>query len=80
MDQRNNPFHPVPISQVTRLDQAQDHQREAIAFVADLPHEAITVSVRAVLDPAPTPATSITHQRPSRGAVAVCVLMSTTPS
>jgi hypothetical protein len=46
--------HPGAISQVARLDQAQEHQREAIAFVADLPHEMIRVTVRAVLDPAIT--------------------------
>ena len=43
--------HPGAISQVARLDQAQDHQREAIAFVADLPVETISVTVQVVLDP-----------------------------
>ncbi len=46
--------HPGAISQVARLDQAQEHQREAIAFVANLPQETIVVTVRAVLDPAIT--------------------------
>ena len=46
--------HPGAISQVARLDQAQEHQREAIAFVVDLPQETISVTVRAVLDPAIT--------------------------
>ena len=44
--------HPGAISQVARLDQAQEHPREAIAFVADLPVETIAVTVRVVLDPA----------------------------
>ena len=44
--------HPGAISQVARLDQAQEHQREAIAFVANLPQETITVTVRVILDPA----------------------------
>ena len=46
--------HPGAISQVARLDQAQERQREAIAFVANLPQETIVVTVRAVLDPAIT--------------------------
>lgn len=46
--------HPGAISQVARLDQAQEHQREAIAFVVDQPVETIAVTVRAVLDPAIT--------------------------
>jgi hypothetical protein len=46
--------HQGAISQVARLDQAQEHQREAIAFVADLPQEVISVTVRTVLDPAIT--------------------------
>jgi len=46
--------HPGAISQVARLDQAQEHQREAIAFVADLPQEVISVTIRTVLDPAIT--------------------------
>ncbi len=46
--------HPGAISQVARLDQAMEHQREAIAFVADLPQETIAVTVRVVLDPAIT--------------------------
>jgi hypothetical protein len=43
--------HPGAISQVARLDQAQEHQREAIAFVAGLSQEVIAVTVRTVLDP-----------------------------
>lgn len=46
--------HPGAISQVARLDQAQEHQREAIAFVVDQPVETIGVTVRAALDPAIT--------------------------
>lgn len=46
--------HPGAISQVARLDQAVEHQREAIAFVADLPQETIAVTIRVVLDPAIT--------------------------
>ena len=46
--------YPGAISQVARLDQAQEHQREAIGFVAGLPQETIAVTVRAVLDPAIT--------------------------
>ena len=46
--------YPGAISQVARLDQAQEHQREAIGFVAGLPQETIAVAVRAVLDPAIT--------------------------
>ena len=46
--------HPGAISQVARLDQAVEHQREAIAFVADLPQEVIAVTIRVVLDPAIT--------------------------
>jgi hypothetical protein len=46
--------HPGAISQVARLDQAQEHQREAIAFVAGLPQEKVSVTVRAALDPAIT--------------------------
>jgi hypothetical protein len=46
--------HPGAISQVARLDQAQEHQREAVAFVAGLNQEVIGVTVRTVLDPAIT--------------------------
>ena len=46
--------HPGAISQVARLDHAQEHQREAIAFVAGLSQEVIGVTVRTVLDPAIT--------------------------
>jgi len=42
--------HPGAISQVARLDQAQEHQREAIAFVAGLPREVISVTVRTVTE------------------------------
>lgn len=43
--------HPGALSQVTRLDQAAEHQREAIAFVTELPEDAIEVTVRPVLQP-----------------------------
>lgn len=46
--------HAGAVSQVARLDQAQEHQREAIAFVANLPMEVISVTVRTLLDPAIT--------------------------
>jgi hypothetical protein len=46
--------HPGAISQVARLDQAQEHQLEAIAFVAALPQDVVSVTIRAVLDPAIT--------------------------
>jgi hypothetical protein len=46
--------HPGAISQVARLDQAQEHQREAVAFVAGVSQEVIAVTVRTVLDPAIT--------------------------
>lgn len=42
---------PGAISQVSRLDQADEVHREAIAFVADLPTESVTVTVRPDVDP-----------------------------
>jgi hypothetical protein len=39
---------PGAISQVDRLDQAADAQREAIAFVAGVPAETIEVVIRTV--------------------------------
>lgn len=41
---------PAAISEVTRLDQAADHQREAIAFVLDVPESDVTVTVHAALE------------------------------
>lgn len=41
---------PGAISQVARLDQAADHQREAIAFVADLDEADIEVEIVVALD------------------------------
>ena len=41
---------PAAISEVTRLDQAADHQREAIAFVLDVPESDVTVTVHASLE------------------------------
>jgi hypothetical protein len=37
---------PSAISQVAELDQAADAQREAIAFVANLPAQSIDVAIR----------------------------------
>ncbi|MFT4299348.1 MAG: hypothetical protein QM597_06935 [Aeromicrobium sp.] len=37
--------HPGALSQVARLDQAAEYQREAISFVTDLPEDQITVKV-----------------------------------
>jgi predicted FMN-binding regulatory protein PaiB len=42
---------PGAISQVTRLDQAAEAQREAIAFVADVPADSIEVLVRVSISP-----------------------------
>lgn len=42
--------HPGALSQVARLDQAAEHQREAIAFVADLNESEVEVDVRVVID------------------------------
>lgn len=42
---------PGAISQVTRLDQAADAQREAIAFVADVAPDSIDVLVRVSISP-----------------------------
>ncbi len=44
--------HPGALSQVTRLDQAAGHIREAIAFVAEVPEDEVEVEVRPVLDDA----------------------------
>jgi DNA-directed RNA polymerase sigma subunit (sigma70/sigma32) len=41
---------PEALSQVARLDQAAEHQREAIAFVTELDEADIHVEVRPVLD------------------------------
>lgn len=41
---------PTALSQVARLDQAVAHQREAIAFVTELPVDDIEVEVTPVLD------------------------------
>lgn len=43
--------HPGAISQVSRLDQAEDVHREAIAFVAGVSTESVTVAVRPEVDP-----------------------------
>lgn len=43
---------PGALSQVTRLDQAAEHQREAIAFVAEIPETMVDVEVIPQLDPA----------------------------
>ena len=45
-----NDQHPGALSQVARLDQAAAHQREAIAFVADLDEADVDVVVTPVLD------------------------------
>lgn len=45
-----NDQHPGAISQLTQLSQAADHQREAIAFVADVDPDDIEVEVRPVVD------------------------------
>lgn len=42
----HNDQEPGAISQVAQLDQAIEAQREAIAFVADVPPESIDVVVR----------------------------------
>jgi hypothetical protein len=42
---------PGAISQVTRLDQAEAAQREAIAFVAEVPAESVDVSVTVRISP-----------------------------
>lgn len=42
--------HPGALSQVARLDQAAEHQREAIAFVADVDESEVEVEVHAILD------------------------------
>ena len=44
--------HPGALSQVARLDQAVEHQREAIAFVADVRESDVEVTVVPVIDPA----------------------------
>lgn len=41
---------PGALSQVARLDQAREHQREAISFVTDIPESEIEVQVKPVLD------------------------------
>jgi hypothetical protein len=41
-----NDQEPGAISQVAELDQATEAQREAIAFVADVPAESIDITVR----------------------------------
>lgn len=41
---------PAAISEVTRLDQAADHQREAIAFVLGVAESDVTVTVHASLE------------------------------
>ncbi len=57
---------PGAISQVARLNHAKEHQREAIAFVADLPQETIMVTVRTVLDPVTTLETGRCRSTPPR--------------
>jgi len=42
---------PGAISQVTRLDQAEEAQQEAIAFVANVPAESVEVLVRVNIRP-----------------------------
>lgn len=42
--------HPGAISQVSRLDQAEEVHREAIAFVADVPIESVSVTVHPEVD------------------------------
>lgn len=42
--------HLGALSQVARLDQAREHQREAIAFVAGVDESEVEVEVRAILD------------------------------
>ena len=46
-----NDQHPGAISQVTRLDLAVEAQREAIAFVADVPSSSVNVSVHVSVSP-----------------------------
>lgn len=41
--------YPGAISQVTRLEQAADMMREAIAFVADMPEDSLEIDVLPVL-------------------------------
>lgn len=43
--------YPAALSQVTRLDQAAEHQREAIAFVAGVPEDEVQVKVSPAIDP-----------------------------
>lgn len=43
--------HPGAVSQVARLDQAEEVHREAIAFVADVSAESVSVTVHPQLDP-----------------------------
>lgn len=45
-----NEQFPGAISQPHRLDQAVEHQREAIAFVAGVPIDSVDVSVRVSID------------------------------
>ncbi len=43
--------HPGALSQVARLEQAEQVHREAIAFVADVPAESVCVTVQPQVDP-----------------------------
>ena len=43
--------HPSAVSTVTRLADAAEHQREAIAFVAQVPEDSVEVTVTARLSP-----------------------------
>ena len=46
-----NDQHPGAISQVTRLDLAVEAQREAIAFVSNVPASSVNVSVQVTISP-----------------------------
>lgn len=42
--------HPEALSQVKRLDRAEEAQREAIAFVTGIPEDEISVAIHPVVD------------------------------